>query len=103
VFLNSCHSAAHLDAIVADLVPFAIGMGNEIADGAAIAYAAQFYAAVANGQSIRSADRLARVNLKMSGLSGADLPVLACAANVDPEQAVLVRPGVEPLALHLGG
>jgi hypothetical protein len=30
-----------------------IGMADEIDDGDAIAYAAQFYATVANGQSIR--------------------------------------------------
>jgi hypothetical protein len=67
-------------------------MADEIEDGDAIAYAAQFYAAVANGQSIRSAHLAAQAALELAGLSGADLPTLACAPDVDPGTTILVKP-----------
>jgi hypothetical protein len=92
VLLNSCHSAAQIDDLVEEVAPFAIGMADEIDDGDAITYAAQFYAAVANGQSINSAHLSAQAALELAGLSGADLPTLACAGGVDPTTAILVRP-----------
>jgi hypothetical protein len=66
-------------------------MADEIDDGDAIAYAAQFYAAVANGQSIRSVHLSAQAALELAGLSGKDLPTLACADDVDPSTTVLVK------------
>jgi hypothetical protein len=55
VLLNSCDSAAQIDQLVANVTPFAIGMADEINDGDAITYATQFYAALANGQSVLAA------------------------------------------------
>jgi len=95
VLLNSCNSASQLPSLVEALIPFAIGMTDEIEDVDAITYAAQFYAAVANGQSIDSAHRSARAALKLAGLTGAELPELACAPDVDPATTVLVRPWSE--------
>lgn len=92
VLLNSCHSAVQINRLVDDVAPFAIGMSDSIADGDAINYAAQFYAAVANGQSINSSHLSAQAALELAGLSGAELPTLAYAPNVDPATAVLVRP-----------
>lgn len=92
IMLNSCKSAAQIDCLVADVCPFAIGMADSIDDGDAIGYAAQFYAAVANGQSVLSAHLSGRAALELAGLDGADLPTLACAEDVDPAQAVLVTP-----------
>ena len=43
VVLNSCNSAGLIDDLVASIVPFAIGMSDEIDDGDAIIYAARFY------------------------------------------------------------
>ncbi|MGH8925314.1 MAG: CHAT domain-containing protein [Acidimicrobiia bacterium] len=40
VLLNACRSAGQIDNLVAQVVPFAIGMANEIEDGDAINYAA---------------------------------------------------------------
>ena len=91
VLLNSCKSAAQIDNLVAGLVPFAIGMADSIGDGDAILYAAQFYAAIANGQSINSAHLSGQVALELAGLESADLPTLACSTNVDPRSAILVR------------
>lgn len=92
VVLNSCNSASQIDALVDRVAPFAIGMSVEIGDGDAITYAAQFYAAVANGQSIQSAHLLGRAALELAGLAGQDLPTLAHADDVDPSQTVLVVP-----------
>lgn len=92
VLLNSCSSASQIEKLVETVVPFAIGMADSIEDGDAIVYAAQFYAAVANGQSIRAAHLSAQAALELAGLSAAELPTLASAPDVDPAAAVLVRP-----------
>ncbi|WP_282780685.1 CHAT domain-containing protein [Nocardia sp. CC201C] len=91
VLLNSCNSAAQIDDLVAEVVPFAIGMADEIDDGDAINYAAQFYASIADGQSIKSSHLSGRSALELAGLSGADLPTLACAPDVDPSVTILVK------------
>jgi hypothetical protein len=92
VVLNSCHSSEQLAILVERVVPFAIGMADSISDGDAIAYSSQFYAAVANGQSIQSAHRSGKASLELLGLTGADLPVLEHALDVDPSKALLVKP-----------
>ncbi|MBB4700647.1 hypothetical protein [Sphaerisporangium siamense] len=66
-------------------------MSDEIEDTDAIAYAAQFYAAITDGNSIQSAHDLAVVGLELSGLAGVDLPHMACAPDVNPAQTFLVR------------
>ncbi|WP_336084642.1 CHAT domain-containing protein [Nocardia sp. SSK8] len=92
VMLNSCNSAAQIDDLVAEVVPFAIGMADEIEDGDAINYAAQFYASITNGQSINSSHLSGRSALELAGLTGADLPTLVWAPDVDPSVTILVKP-----------
>ena len=92
VLLNSCHSASQIDDLVAQVVPFAIGMADSIDDIDAINYAAQFYAAVANGQSILASHLSGQVALELGGLDSADLPTLAWATDVDPSTTLLVAP-----------
>lgn len=94
VLLNACKSAAQIDQLVEDVVPLAIGMSDSIQDGDAIVYAAQFYAAIANGQSVRSAHASGQAALELAGLEGGDLPTLATSEGVDPSRAVLVKPAV---------
>ncbi len=89
VVLNSCDSAAHLDALTGGLVPFAVGMTDEIGDGDAIIYAARFYASIANGQSIASAHAAGLVALEFAGLDP-DIVVLQASEDVDPASAILV-------------
>jgi hypothetical protein len=91
VVLNACNSAAQLPFLVGSVAPFAIGMSAAIEDGDAINYAAQFYAAVADGQSILAAHRLAQAALELSGLTGPDLPALDHADDADPATTILVR------------
>lgn len=95
ILLNSCHSAAQLERLVTGAVPFAIGMSDAILDGDAINYAAHFYAALANGQSLLAAHRTAQAALQLAGLRDPDLPLLAHADDVDPSVAVLVSPSAE--------
>ena len=92
VLLNSCDSAAQIDQLVANVTPFAIGMADEINDGDAITYATQFYAALANGQSVLAAHDAGKAMLAVSGLLSQDLPTLACGEGFDPRTAVLVTP-----------
>lgn len=92
VVLNSCGSAAQIDDLVDRVVPFAIGMTDEIGDVDAISYAAQFYSAVADGQSIEASHRAGQAALELAGLDSANVPRLACATGTDPSKAVLVQP-----------
>lgn len=92
VVLNACKSAAQIDDLVAQVVPFAIGMADSIDDSDAINYAANLYASIADGQSIRSSHLRAQSALELAGLEGAELPVLASSRQADPANAVLVRP-----------
>ena len=92
VLLNSCNSAAQIDDLVKSVAPFAIGMADSITDADAISYAAQFYAAMANGQSIGSAHASGQAALDLAGVDSAELPTLAWADDVDPNTVVLVTP-----------
>lgn len=67
-------------------------MSDAIDDVDAITYATQFYAALANGQSIRSAHLSGQAALELAGLEGHELPVLAHADDVDAMSAFLVVP-----------
>lgn len=90
VLLNSCHSASQIQHLVESVAPFAIGMSDSIGDGDAITYATQFYAAVANGQSIFSAHASGQAAVQLAGLPGHDLPTLACTDGADPTSTWLV-------------
>jgi hypothetical protein len=67
-------------------------MADSIDDGDAINYAAQFYAAIANGQSIKASHLSGQAALELTGLDGAELPSLAWAQGVDPATTILVKP-----------
>ncbi|AFR49944.1 CHAT domain-containing protein [Gordonia sp. KTR9] len=93
VLLNSCNSAAQAELLVDGVVPFAIGMTDEVFDADAIAYAGRFYGTVANGQSIAAAHRVAKSKLEMDeDLSGDELPQLFVADGFDAESTRLVEP-----------
>ncbi|PKV82735.1 CHAT domain-containing protein [Streptomyces sp. TLI_146] len=97
VVLNACKSQAQLDELVR-VVPIAVGMTGSIGDPAAIAFAARFYAALADGQSVRGAYQLARVQLAGANCTAAyaDLPILAHGPGIDPANTVLVVPPTKP-------
>ena len=91
VLLNSSLSEIQITQLVA-AVPFVIAMPASIGDVDAISYAARFYAAIADGQSVHAAHRLSRVAVEMNGLANHDLPTLSYAANIDPRATKLVTP-----------
>jgi hypothetical protein len=81
------HSASQPDDLVAGMIPLATGMSDEIDDGDAINYAAQFYASVANGQSVMSAHLSGQAALQLAGLAGAELPTHPEPARCQPRGA----------------
>ncbi|NUV66582.1 hypothetical protein G6W57_05575 [Streptomyces sp. CAI-121] len=91
VLLNSCGSAAQAPGLLAT-VPLAIGMSGSIGDLDAIAYAARFYASVANGQSIGGAHALGRSAIDTAGLPDHELPTLFHRDDVAPRATYLVTP-----------
>lgn len=95
VVLNACSSAQQAQRIADGIARFAIGHSDSIADSDAIAYAARFYAALADGQSIGAAHELAKAALQMIGTPDFDLPTLFCADGADPRGTYLVLPPSE--------
>lgn len=91
VVLNACHSAAHLRALLGG-IPMAIGMSDAVGDVDAIIFATRFYRAVADGQSVGAALDLARMDMRMNGLTDSDLPTLVIAEGLDARDARLVVP-----------
>ncbi|MFB8241671.1 CHAT domain-containing protein [Kitasatospora purpeofusca] len=91
VVLNSCHSAHQIDHLVREVSPFAIGMADEVDDRSAITYAAQFYASIANGQSIGAAHDSGKAAVQVAGLPGHELPTLAHAEGANAWTAILVQ------------
>ncbi|MFB0620335.1 SAV_2336 N-terminal domain-related protein [Streptomyces sp. AGS-58] len=91
VLLNSSLSEVQITQLVA-AVPFVIAMPASIGDVDAITYAARFYAAISDGQSVHAAHRLSRVAVEMNGLTSHDLPTLSYAADIDPRTTKLVTP-----------
>ncbi len=91
VVLNACKSAAHLAGLVV-AVPVAIGMSDSIGDADGMAFAARFYATIADGQSVEGAYRVAKAQMELSGLADSDLPILVSASDTDPSEVVLVVP-----------
>lgn len=94
VVLNACSSAAQARKLVGGIASFAIGHADSIADGDAIAYAARFYASLADGQSIQASHDIAKAALLLQGTPDADLPQLYAAAGLDPADIILVLPPV---------
>ncbi|MFF7870907.1 SAV_2336 N-terminal domain-related protein [Streptomyces qaidamensis] len=91
VLFNSSLSEIQITQLVA-AIPFVIAMSASIGDVDAITYAARFYAAIADGQSVHAAHLLSRVAVEMNGLDNHDLPTLSYAADIDPRASKLVTP-----------
>ena len=90
VLLNACDSAPQAEAIVS-VIDFAVGMSDEIDDGAAIAFAAAFYEALGYGKSVQDAFDLALVQLTGAG-ADRSLAKLHKRRGVKPSDIVLVTP-----------
>lgn len=75
VILNACFSTIQAQAI-ARYVGSVIGMEQEIADQAAIAFAVGFYQALGAGRNIKEAYKLGCVQMRLEGVSGHLTPIL---------------------------
>jgi hypothetical protein len=91
VLLNACDSAPQAEAIVGE-IDCAVGMGDEIDDDAAIAFAAAFYEVLGYGRSVQIAFDLALVQLEGAG-EDRSLAKLYKRRGVKPAEIVLVSPG----------
>jgi hypothetical protein len=87
---NSCSSSAQAELAV-DAVDLTIGMGRTIGDESAKVFAAQFYSAIGFGRSVKSAFDQAKVAIELAGLAEAAVPRLFTAADIDPDEVVLIR------------
>jgi hypothetical protein len=88
IVLNSCHSAGAKRAFLPP-AKAVIAMGDSISDIAATAFAAQFYAAIAAGQSLKSAFNQGVVAIKAVSINEAKTPQLILADGVNAAQLIL--------------
>jgi hypothetical protein len=88
VVLNSCDSSGARKALL-KLGLIVVSMKTSISDLAAITFAPRFYAAIASGQSIKSAFAQGKVAVEAASISEADTPQLFCPADINPAKIVL--------------
>jgi hypothetical protein len=88
IVLNSCHSAGAKKAFLPP-AQAVIAMGDSISDLAATAFAAQFYAAIAAGQSLKAAFAQGVVAIEAVSLNEAKTPQLILAKGVNAAKIVL--------------
>jgi len=88
VVLNACKSAGARKTLLPP-AKIVIVMRDSVSDLAATAFAAKFYAAIAAGQSVKSAFAQAKVAIEMVSLNEADTPDLLAAPGVDPAKVIL--------------
>lgn len=88
IILNSCKSSAAKKALlpVADLI---ITMQTSVSDAAATVFAQYFYAAIASGQSVKSAFEQGKVNVENISISEGDTPELQHTSQINPAKMIL--------------
>lgn len=94
VIFNACFSHAQAEAVT-QYVDVAIGMKDSIRDDAARVFAAQFYAAIGFGRSIKQAFDQGVAALLLEGILEDDIPALFTHEGVEPKDMVLVRPAMQ--------
>lgn len=87
VVLNSCFSSSAKKDVLPK-VTFLVSMSVPISDIAAAAFAPQFYAALASGQSVESAFKQGALAVEATSISEASTPELHC-NGADPTKVVL--------------
>jgi hypothetical protein len=88
IVLNSCKSAGARKAFLPPAKAIIV-MRDSISDLAATNFAVAFYAAIAAGQSVKSAFAQGKVAVENSSLSEVGIPDLLVATGVDPSKMVL--------------
>jgi hypothetical protein len=93
VVLNACYSAAQARGIV-ESIDCAVGIKGEIGDEASIAFSAEFYQALAYGQSVQQSYDLGMARLCSEGIAAPAARVtLDRREGVDPSQIILAPLG----------
>jgi hypothetical protein len=92
VVLNACYSSGQAAAI-AKVIDCTIGSSKSIDDAAAIAFAAEFYQAIAFGRSVQSAFDIAKASMRVRGLPMKSFTLMS-KAGVDPSSVFFIT---EPL------
>ena len=88
VVLNACDSSSARKELL-KLGLIVISMKTSISDGAAAAFAPRFYAAIASGQSVKSAFAQGQVAVEAVSISEADTPQLFHPKDIDPANMFL--------------
>ncbi|MGY3487351.1 hypothetical protein ACVW1C_005234 [Bradyrhizobium sp. USDA 4011] len=88
VVLNSCDSSGARRALL-KLGLIVVSMRTSISDLAAITFAPRFYAAIASGQSIRSAFSQGAVAVEAASITEADTPQLFHPKDINPGKVIL--------------
>jgi hypothetical protein len=88
IVLNSCKSSGARKTFLPP-AKILVVMGDSISDLAASAFAAKFYAALAAGQSVKSAFAQGKVAVEQVSLNEAGTPELLVGQGVDPSRMVL--------------
>ena len=92
ILFNACHSSDMAEAVI-QVVDFAIGMNNAIADEAAILFASAFYRALGFGKSVQTAFDLGMVAIQMSNVAEfSAIPRLFVRRGVNASSLILITP-----------
>lgn len=91
--LNACDTLVGAEVIL-PAVPVVIAMSDAVLDAAAILFAAQFYAAIASGQSVGAALKQGKVTVEAATLDdlAGELPQHVARDGVDIDALILVKP-----------
>lgn len=88
VFLSVCYTKAYAEAL-AQKIDFVIGMDDVISEQAAIVFAGSFYQALAYRRSVKDAFEIAKAQLNIRSLAGAEAPVLLIRQGVRESEPLL--------------
>jgi hypothetical protein len=92
VLFNACHSHDLAEAVT-QVVDFAVGMKDAVADEAAILFASAFYRAIGFGKSVQTAFDLGIASIQMSNVSGfAHSPQLFVRRGAKASSLILITP-----------
>lgn len=88
IVLNACQSSGARKAFLPPAQAIIV-MADSISDLAATAFATKFYAAIAAGQSLKSAFAQGQVAVAVVSIDEADTPKLIVADNINPAKIIL--------------
>jgi hypothetical protein len=88
IVLNACKSAGARKAFLPP-AKIVVVMRDSVSDLAAVAFAAKFYAAIAAGQSVKSAFAQGKIAIEQVSLNEAETPELLVPQGVNPAKIVL--------------